>query len=128
METKPMSIFDVTREKYQSYNNREDRVIYCGNCGEKGHMYRDCMHPVISLGIVLFRYNRDTNEIKYLLVRRKDSIGYVEFIRGKYAKQDSEYIKKIFEEMTTNELYKLKTKPFQTLWKNLWMMLYIHGM
>ena len=29
------------------------RNIYCGNCGKKGHTYRYCREPVISIGILL---------------------------------------------------------------------------
>ena len=29
------------------------RNIYCGNCGRKGHTYRYCREPVISIGILL---------------------------------------------------------------------------
>ena len=84
MTTNPMSIFDVNRNKNHIGHYRDNRVIYCGNCGEKGHMYRDCKYPIISLGVILFDYSRSKDEIQYLLVRRKDSIGYVEFLRGKY--------------------------------------------
>ena len=37
-----------------------------------------------SYGIILFHYNANIKEIKYLLVRRKDSIEYVNFVRGRY--------------------------------------------
>ena len=32
-------------------------TITCANCGEKGHVYRYCYKPVISYGIICFRYN-----------------------------------------------------------------------
>ena len=35
-----------------------DKIIYCGNCGKKGHVYKNCYKPIISLGIlcVLFYF------------------------------------------------------------------------
>ena len=42
------------------------------------------------LGVILFKINKETlrsdpeNSIKYLLVQRRDTLGYVEFMRGKY--------------------------------------------
>ena len=30
--------------------------IYCGNCGEAGHIYRNCRQPITSFGIILLKY------------------------------------------------------------------------
>ena len=32
---------------------------YCNNCGNKGHLYRNCRHPILSYGI--FIYTKDKN-------------------------------------------------------------------
>jgi len=112
-----ISIFDSKNKKSKYKHN----VIYCGNCGEKNHIFKHCTQPIISLGVVLFKYNRTNNEIKYLLIRRKDSIGYVEFIRGKYVSSDIKYIKKIISDMSQLELSKLLNNDFEKLWKDLWM-------
>ena len=52
---------------------------------------------------------------------RKDSLGYVELIRGNYPLNDMEYLSNIFDEMTISEKEKLLTKPFETLWNELWV-------
>ena len=49
--------------------------IYCGNCGKKGHMYKQCKEPVTSLGIIMYN-----NQKQYLIVCRRHSIGFVDFI------------------------------------------------
>ena len=59
------------------------KTIYCTNCGKIGHNHKNCKNPIISYGIMLFKYEVD--EFKLLLVQRKDSIAYIEFIRGKYS-------------------------------------------
>ena len=56
--------------------------IYCNNCGIKGHLYKDCRKPVISCGNIIFRLDKDEPEI--LMIQRKDSLCYIEFLRGKY--------------------------------------------
>lgn len=39
----------------------------------------------------------------YLMVQRKDSVAYVEFIRGKYDLSNKTYIEKMFRNMTLEE-------------------------
>ena len=103
----------------------DDRVkikkkkIICGNCGKQGHVYKNCKQPIMSLGIVAFRIFK--NNIQYLMIRRKDTLGFVEFLRGKYDLNDSNYIAKLFREMTKEEIRRILTCDFDTLWKQLWM-------
>ena len=56
---------------------------YCNNCGTKGHIFYQCKQPITSVGIIVFRKGQHDKR-EYLLIRRKDSLGYVEFMRGKY--------------------------------------------
>ena len=73
--------------------------IYCGNCGKKGHMYKQCKEPVTSLGIIMYN-----NKKQYLIVCRRHSIGFVDFIRGKYDLDDLFFIQKLFDDMTNEEI------------------------
>jgi len=59
------------------------------------------------------------DKIKILLVRRKHSLNYIEFIRGKW-ENNMESVKKKFIHMTKYELEQIKTIPFETLWSDLW--------
>ncbi len=113
---------------------RETRNIYCGNCGKLGHTYRKCKFPITSCGIILFKNNKffepiknDTGDIinnheryYFLLIRRKDTLGYVEFLRGKYDEKNEEYLIKIFKTMTQSEVERIKTLDFSQLWNELW--------
>lgn len=91
--------------------------IYCNNCRKRGHMSRKCPLPVLSYGIICFRKMR---ELKFLLIRRKDSLGFVEFIRGKY-EYDIKYLQNIVNEMTIKEKKLIMTESFDFLWKYLWI-------
>ena len=93
---------------------------HCNNCGKKGHVYMQCKFPITSIGIIGFRYNKELRRIQYLLIRRKDTLGYVDFVRGKYIIQNRKYIQNIVDEMTTEEKNKLMTQSFETIWKDLW--------
>ena len=91
---------------------------FCNNCGKLGHSYNQCTKPITSLGMVTF--NKTPNNIQYLLICRKDSLGYVEFMRGKYPLYNQDYIQNIINEMTVQEKANLLTKEFNVLWKELW--------
>jgi 8-oxo-dGTP pyrophosphatase MutT (NUDIX family) len=94
-------------------------TLYCGNCGKCGHIYRKCLAPIISTGIIIFK--KENNIIKYLLVRRKDTLGFVEFMRGKYNLENIVYINKLFEIMTFDERNMIIQYDFDYLWNKLWM-------
>ena len=41
---------------------------------------------------------------KYLLICRRNTIGMVEFLRGRYVYSDIEYLTKLFDVMTISEI------------------------
>lgn len=88
-----------------SYNN------ICNNCGKHGHLFQDCKMPIISIGIILFR-NHDDHGIQYLMIRRKDTFGYTDFLKGKYQIYNKNYIRNIINEMTDYEKENIQKKDF----------------
>ena len=145
-----------------NYNNNYEKTItikknfYCTNCNKKGHVYKNCLEPIISNGIIgiyidnfdkesfdnlekyislnlypslrlkkniNFEYQYLKNEnsnIKFLMIQRKNSLGYLEFIRGRYDETNNQSINYIFEQMTQNEIQDILTKDFDFLWNDLW--------
>ncbi len=57
-------------------------------------------------------------EIKILMIMRKQSLGYVEFLRGKYKNVD--LVKILMNQMTMDEREKLGKMEFDDLWDDLW--------
>lgn len=136
---------------------KKKKDIYCGNCGKKGHIYKKCHFPIISLGVICLKYkNVDFNKIievansvvkkkitsieinsiyetikditekdieenlKFLLIRRRNSLSIVEFLRGKYNINDIEYLYNTFSLMTNKEREEVVEDDFDYLWSNLW--------
>jgi len=138
-------------------------TYYCGNCGKHGHVYKHCKEPIISIGIILvkikkssdddkivdeliskfnsgshnifdgssgIKYNNSStmlslfceyiNNIEFLMIRRKHSLGYIEFIRGRYSVENIEGIIYLFTQMMKEEINRVKTWDFDDLWKELW--------
>jgi hypothetical protein len=92
---------------------------YCNNCGKTGHSFSHCKTPITSYGIIAFRISPE-RQIEYLMVRRKDTLGYVDFMRGKYSVHNKNYIMNMLKQMTRREKDKLLSLPFTELWKDLW--------
>jgi 8-oxo-dGTP pyrophosphatase MutT (NUDIX family) len=95
--------------------------IKCINCSEIGHVYKKCPKPVTSYGILAYKRNC-LGEIFFLLIKRKDSIGYIDFLRNKLNKNMNreDNIRILVEEMSTQEKETILTTPFDILWDNLW--------
>lgn len=126
------------------------RNIYCVNCGEKGHVVKDCFGPITSFGIIAFKMVKNRQDeiydknirlqeilnnvtikkddmypkTKFLMIQRKDTMGFTDFVRGKYPddKAGIEDVLPIFlNEMTQQEKSNLLTKDFNEIWKSLWV-------
>ena len=94
-----------------------DKTI-CNNCGMMGHIYRECRNPVCSFGIILFR--TDLSEPKILMIQRRNSLCYIEFLRGKYNVNNDNYIIDLFTKCSIDEKESLKNNTFDKLWCDLW--------
>jgi 8-oxo-dGTP pyrophosphatase MutT (NUDIX family) len=95
--------------------------IYCNNCGKSGHIYNNCKLPIISIGIIAFRRNPATPQIpEYLMICRKHTLGFMDFIRGKYSVYNRDYILNLFQEMTETEIETIGRKDFQQIWTSIW--------
>jgi hypothetical protein len=60
------------------------------------------------------------DKIKFLMVQRKHSLGYMEFMRGKYNLNDLKNIKYLLEQTTPKELDDIINQNFDYLWNMLW--------
>ena len=106
-------------------------LLFCNNCGKQGHVFHNCKQPIISNGIIAFQRTpqceidkisfMENKNIKYLMIRRKDSLGFVDFMRGRYSLYNKTYLMNIINEMTIDEKNKLQTLTFDELWSKLWL-------
>lgn len=124
------------------------RKQYCSNCNKYGHQNKNCPEPIISAGIICFKtdnikisyndkfininnfnYQNLSNidkikfykdKIKFLLVQRKHSLNYINFMRGKYDINDLTRLSEIFSYMSKEEINNIYNNNFEYLWTELW--------
>ena len=109
---------------YCKYSNKafSRPNVFCSNCGAYGYLYRNCNYAITSYGIICFRFKTDKDTItpEYLMVQRHKSLNYVEFVRGKWSKNNRKYLIQMFSNMTEEERSDIGNLGFAQIWKGLW--------
>lgn len=112
-------------------------TITCTNCSQQGHTSKHCPKPIASYGVILFRikgwnqadalihgsatgYDPTKHAVEFLLIQRRDSISFIEVMRGKYKTTNHDYLIQLLGAMTGRERQRLLTEPFESLWEGLW--------
>jgi 8-oxo-dGTP pyrophosphatase MutT (NUDIX family) len=68
----------------------------------------------------LSKIDKYKDKIHFLFIQRKHSFSYVEFIRGKYDENNIFELTNLLNLMTKDEIEKILTNDFTTLWTDLW--------
>ena len=90
------------------YMKGNSNDVFCNNCGKYGHLFYICKIPITSIGIIVFR--KVKGEYQYLMIRRKDSLGYVDFTRAKFVVTQKVCIMNMLIQMTNLEKASLLKK------------------
>ncbi len=129
---------------------KKNTMKLCIKCGEEGHNNKSCKNPVTSFGLVVYTKGKPPflkgrmypftqvacsthksnpsfdmlpsyeGEVLFLLVERKDTVGFLNLIQGSYPDTEpfkSRKIAKYVYELTCEERMKLLTCSFSDLWK-----------
>ena len=94
--------------------------MYCNNCGKKGHMYKNCKLPITSCGNIIYRDDKENIEV--LMIQRKDSLCFIDFVRGKYDNRNLSYVQTLIDKCSVDEKQKLLNVSFRELWSDLWLL------
>ena len=117
-------------EKTDSSYFSQSHHFFCNNCGKYGnHTYNNCKFPTTSIGLIVIRNQNTTTttttttttpSYEFLMIRRKDTLGFVDFIRGKYTFSNIIHVRNIIDEMTIDEKNRLLNCDFKQLWGEMW--------
>ena len=91
---------------------------FCNNCGKLGHLFHQCKIPITSIGIICFR--KINNNIEILIIKRKDTLSFIDFMRGKYNLEDIDFLEQLFKKMTIREHNLILDNNFSYLWNYIW--------
>ena len=115
IDIKPSSKDDKIVSSITNIFNRSKSIVPSQNIfnGPNCIMYNNSK-KILSL------FGEYKNSIKFLMIRRKHSLGYIEFIRGRYKIIDFEGIVYLFAQMMKEEVDRIETWKFNDLWKEFW--------
>ncbi len=88
----------------------------CLNCNEEGHKFKNCKLPIQSFGIIAYQ-KKPFEDINFLLIQRRNTIAYTDFLRGKYKREN---VHLYFEQMSKDERENILDRGFNNLWDELW--------
>ena len=97
---------DAVRDKFLDMLWRESTINV-----PRYNMYHNHVIPCVA------DYHDD---IRFLMIRRKHSLGFLEFMRGRYEIRDYQSITKLFKLMTQEEIDIVSKSDFQTIWDSIW--------
>ena len=72
-----------------------------------------------SYGIVLVRRNLDQYE--YLMVCRRNTFSFVDFVLGKYKENDMQYVMQLILNMTFTERNTVRSGDYKNMWERLYV-------
>lgn len=107
-----LGVICVRFEKEDDANEFQKRIIREKNINVLKHNTRNNR---------FLSYFAEYNErVKFLLIRRRHSLGLLEFVRGRYDVNDYSGITKLFRLMSRSEIEMLKGKEFSDIWNSIW--------
>lgn len=153
IKTSDITTSDITTSdiKTNDIKTNSIKTNKCCNCGYEGHVYKECLEPITSYGIIaykliknsfnekdpysinvkkmlekikinnFYKVENENKNIKFLMIQRKQTMAYVDLIRGKYNENDDDQIDILSKEMTVSEINNIKNKYFDELWDKLWI-------
>lgn len=108
-------------------------AVVCTSCNKTGHTAFQCKQPIVSYGLIMYRINDDS--LEYLMINRKHTFGYTDYVRGNYTIDDVQHIQEMVDEMTLREKNlilrvfdlaveelsgKITEDKYNVLWQDLW--------
>lgn len=117
---KNLKIFNNTYNK-KTYSSNYKKIILSKTDSDLNYNFKKWFEENENNKILSIDIQNDINDdIQFLMVQRKHSLGYMEFMRGRYTIEDINSIIYLIKQMTPNEIEDIINKDFDNLWNCLW--------
>lgn len=114
----PITSYGVILISLNISDDLKKRFIDCINSCD--NFLKDCNGININESIDIGLFSRVKSCIYFLMIQRKHTLGFIEFIRGRYSIDNIDDISYLFKQMTNEEIHRIKNESFDALWNNLW--------
>lgn len=71
----------------------------------------------LSIGIICIRYNKIKKDYEFLMIRRRTTYAFLDFINQKYNNNDHDRLTYLFNNMTLDEKIIIASKDFSYIWR-----------
>lgn len=82
---------------------------------------KPCTTTKTSAGVLLCRVNPHTNRPEVILVHKRYTYAFSEFVYGRYSRQNQKNLMALFEQMTAGELLDIWSLNFEQMWYRIWL-------
>ena len=105
----------------------DDRELYLEQIKSKYNNENNSeMYDIEDMGIKvnndddILKFSKYNNAVRFLMIQRKHTLGYTEFIRGRYKNDNVDGIASLFQQMLINEINNIAQYDFEKLWNDFW--------
>ena len=116
-----ISIENIGYQPVRKYSGEYKKQLVIDNVCYENITKTHNRTPISSYGIIAYRM-MENRRCQFLLVQRKNTHGYTDFIRGRYYNKHPDTMLRLYlSEMVLEERKKLATLSFDQLWADLWI-------
>lgn len=117
MSTQPISESKIPKSESTDSIGSVDRYIAHG----KHHKYDKAPKNKYSYGIACCRYNIEKSRTEILLIQKRCTYCFFEFVMGNYFRHDNQKLIELFNNMTNDEKVIIITCRFELMWHKLYL-------
>jgi 8-oxo-dGTP pyrophosphatase MutT (NUDIX family) len=74
-----------------------------------------------SYGVACFKYDYTKNKLEVLMIKKRTTFSFVDFVLGKYRSDDTDHILYLLNRMTCDEKLDLCSLDFGKIWYRIWL-------
>lgn len=111
----------VEKKELEDKSSKLEDMLNAGIHARPGGM-KGTLHTKTSFGVVLCRTNTVTGRPEVVLVCKRYSYAFAEFVHGHYSRRDPRSVAALLDQMTPEELRDVLSLNFDQMWYRIWQL------